>query len=272
MPVKHYLLNGRVMGISADRKTIVVTLPNPRPWNTATVSQFHVTLEHLDVAQQFTLCSHALTHSSTSENRQLRHDSNEEITGGCLGHLRCINYDETIGHYELTQPVTCHFGNTAERLVTVDFYVMDNTGESVALPTNVTASINRYYFEQAWTLDPDNTAQAANLTQTWGPNEQEGTGGALDISNSTWSYNYLTNTLTIKWESNNNKKIIATFDGQATFKFVSESFNSGFGWGVGDAVLTYTDFIDNGVELPYEVEVTTQYPYCTTKLTVDAQH
>ena len=274
MPVKHYLLNGRVMGVSTDLKTITVTLPNPRPWNTATVNQFHVTLEHFNSAQQFTLCSQALTHSSTSENRQLRHDNNEEITGGCLGHLRCINYDDTIGHYELTQPVTCHFGNTAERLESVDFYITDNTGETVTLPTNVTASINRYSFEAPWIFDPDNTAQASNITQTWGPNEQEGTGGAFDLpaADSTWSYNYLTNMITIKWENDTNQKIIAEFDGQAVFKFVSESWASGFGFIVGSPVLTYTDFLDFGTEVPYVTEILAQYPYCCAKLTVDAQH
>ena len=274
MPVKHYMLSGRTIGITADKKTLEVTLPNPRPWNSATVSQFHVTLAHLDTAQQFTLCSNALTESSTSENRQLRHDSGEEITGGCLGHLRCINYDETIGHYELTQPVTCHFGNTAERLETVDFHVEDNTGTAVEFPTNVTDSINRYAFTGAWTWDADNTAVAANLVQSWGPNEQEGTGGSFDLPNndSTWSFNYLTNIMTIKWESNNNKKVIADWDGQANFKFVSESWNSGFGFVVGASVLTYTDFLDHGIEVPYETEVITQYPYCCAKLTVDAQH
>ena len=126
----------------------------------------------------------------------------------------------------------------------------------------------------SWTWDADNTALAGNLTQTWGPNEQEGTGGAFDLPNddSNWSYNYLTNMITIKWEANNAQKIIAEFDGQATFKFVSESWASGFGFGVGSPVLTYTDFINNAVELPYEVEVITQYPYCCAKLTVDAQH
>ncbi len=274
MPVKHYLLNGRVMDIAADLKTITVTLPNPRPWNNATVSQFHVTLEHLDVAQQFTLCSKALTDSSTSENRQLRHDNNEEMTGGCLGHLRCINYDETIGHYELTQPVTCHFGNTAERLESVDFYVTNNTGETVALPTNVTDSINRFVFGGAWTWDADNTAQAGNLTQTWGPNAQEGTGGAFDLPNddSQWSFNYNTGMITIKWENNDNHKIIAEWNGQANFKFVSESWASGFGFVVGSSVLTYTDFINFAVVVPYEVEIITQYPYCCAKLTVDAEH
>ena len=161
MPTKHYILTGRNFTVDATKKTATVAIADPRPWRTATVSQFHVTLEHLDVAQQFTLCSDALTGTSTSANRQLRHDSGEEITGSILGHLRCINYDEVIGHYELTQPVTCNYGNTAERLESVDFYVVDNTGNSSALPTNVTSSINRYTFGGAWTFDADNTAQAA---------------------------------------------------------------------------------------------------------------
>ena len=274
MPTKHYVLPGRVIAVSADRKDMTVNFADPRPWRTASVSQFHITLEHLDVAQQFTLNSTALTAASTSNNRELRPDSNEEVTGTALGHLRCINYDETIGHYELTQPVTLNYGNTAERFESIDFFVTDNAGDRSVLPTNVTNSINRYYFEAPWTWDADNTAQAGNLTQTWGPNEAEGTGGAFDLpdDDSTWSYNYLTNVLTVKWENNNNHKIIAEFDGQAVFKFVSESWASGFGFNVGDPVLTYTDFLDNGTEVPYDVEVVSQYPYCCAKLTVDAHH
>ena len=275
MPVKHYILTGRVMSVDADTKVMTVTLPNPRPWSTCTVSQFHITLAHADVAQQFTLCSDALTQTSTSENRQLRHDSNEEITGANLGHLRCISYDATIGHYELTQPVTLHYGNTAERLVSVDFYVTDNAGNVNTLLTNVTESINRYAFAGAWTWDADNTAQAGNLTQTWGPNEQEGTGGAFDLPNndSQWSFNYNTNKITIKWENDNDQKIIADWSpDSAVFKFASESWASGFGFNVGDPVLTWTDYINNFNEVPYEVEINSQYPYCSAKLSVDALH
>ena len=275
MPVKHYILTGRVIAVDSAKKVMTVTLPNPRPWSTCTVSQFHITLAHADTAQQFTLCSDALTATSTSENRQLRHDSNEEITGANIGHLRCINYDAVIGHYELTQPVTLHYGNTAERLVSVDFYVTDNAGNSSVLPTNVTSSINRYNFAGAWTWDADNTAQAGNLTQTWGPNEQEGTGGAFDLPNddSQWSFNYTTNKVTIKWENNNNHKIIADWDpDNSVFKFSSESWNSGFGFSAGDPVLTYTDWINNSVDVPYEVEILSQFPYCCAKLTVDAHH
>ena len=185
MPVKHYILTGRVMSVDADTRVMTVTLPNPRPWSTCTVSQFHITLQHADVAQQFTLCSDSLTGTSTSENRQLRHDSYEEITGANLGHLRCISYDATIGHYELTQPVTLHYGNTAERLVSVDFYVTDNTGNVHTLLTNVTESVDRYDFAGDWLFDENNTNQAAVLTQTWGPTSDE-VGGALDLPGDDW--------------------------------------------------------------------------------------
>ncbi len=61
MPTKHYVLPGRVIAVSADTKDMTVTFADPRPWRSASVSQFFVTLEHLDVAQQFTLNSTALT-------------------------------------------------------------------------------------------------------------------------------------------------------------------------------------------------------------------
>ena len=55
-------------------------------------------------------------------------------------------------------------------------------------------------------------------------------------------------------------------------EFSSESWNSGFGFSAGDPVLTYTDWINNNVEVPYEVEILSQFPYCCAKLTVDAHH
>ena len=275
MPTKHYVLPGRVIAVDAARKVMTVNFADPRPWTSASVTQFHVTLEHGDVAQQFTLNSTALTAASTSNNRQLRPDSNEEVTGTALGHLRCINYDAVIGHYELTQPVTLSYGNMEQRFESIDFFVTDNAGVSSVLPTNVTSSTNRYAFAGAWTWDADNTAQAGNLTQTWGPNEQEGTGGAFDLPNddSQRSFNYTTNKVTIKWENDNNQKIIADWDpDNAVFKFASESWASGFGFNIGDPVLTWTDYINNFNKVPYVVEINSQYPYCSAKLSVDALH
>ena len=274
MPTKHYVLPGRVIAVDEAKKVMTVNFADPRPWTSASVTQFHITLEHGDSAQQFTLNSTALTAASTSNNRQLRPDSNEEITGTALGHLRCINYDATIGHYELTQPVTLSYGNTAERFESIDFFVTDNAGLSSVLPTNVTSSTNRYAFAGAWTWDADNTAQAGNLTQTWGPNEFTETGGAFDLPNddSFWVYSYTTGKITIKWENNDAQKIVAEFDLQATFKFISESWASGFGFGVGSAVLMWTDYINNYNALPYDVVINSQYPYCSAKLSVDALH
>ena len=369
MPTKHYVLPGRVIAVDANKKVMTVNFADPRPWTSASVTQFHITLEHGDSAQQFTLNSTALTAASTSNNRQLRPDSNEEITGTALGHLRCINYDATIGHYELTQPVTLSYGNMEQRFESIDFFVTDNTGNSNTLKTNVIDSVDRYDFAGDWLFDENNTNQAAVLTQTWGPTSEE-VGGALDLpgddwdltgtallvtdntnytwaetddtsgtitgntnstwtrdggtitilwggnantwykveigddlndlvavsdyndiytpgdvvwtkasgdflstSESTWTYSYDNGTITIKWEDDDDQKIVADWDAEAnTFVWASENWSSGFGFQEGSPVLSYSDYVYNDVPVPFVVEIVSQFPYCCAKLTVDAHH
>ena len=100
-------------------------------------------------------------------------------------------------------------------------------GLPVPFLMDVTEAIDRYAWEGEYVFDPDTTATAHELTHTWGPNEQGGTGGTVDFAGNgtTWSYSYATETGTIKWENNSATKWNITWDpDQAAFIFVSESW------------------------------------------------
>ena len=228
MPVKHYLLSGRVIEI--DGTTLTVNFADPRPWETVSVTQCHVTLTNSDESQheqQYCLRSNALTNVSTSGHRELRAGDNEEITSTALGHLKLIAVNGNFAHYELTMPVTMSFGNTANKMSSIDFYITDNADVPVQVPTNVTEAITRYDFSGSVQFDADGTDVATTMSWSWGPSPTT-MGGALyfpTANNSTWSYNYSTEVFKIKWENQNAQAINCDWDDTAgVMTFNNESW------------------------------------------------
>jgi hypothetical protein len=278
MPTKSYLITGRNLSVdNLDTATVMtVTLSNPRPLHTVTVSQCFLTLNvEEDTAQQYVLRSNALTDRSTSEHRELT-VSNEEKTGNALGHLRLIHRDAQVGHFELPQPVLLDFGNTPHRFPEIDFFVTNNVDDAVVLPINITNQIIRYDFSGAWTLDPDNEALAVTFEQTWGPNALDVVGGNFDWDGETHYFNWTwsTGAFVIKFENSETKKVTCSFNNEGLLTFVSENWPGGniFDWEVDSAVAWYVPWQMESFNLPYTEENLEGYPFCQLKLTCAAEH
>ena len=256
---------------------MTVTLSNPRPLNTVTVSQCFLTLTvEEDTAQQYVLRSNALTKRSTSEHRELT-VSNEEKTGNALGHLRLIHRDAQVGHFELPQPVLLDFGNTPHRFPEIDFFVTNNVDDTIVLPLNITNQIIRYDFSGEWTLDPDGAAETGvDFDQTWGPNANDVVGGNFVYDGETHYFNWThtTGAFIIKFENLETKKVTCSFNGEGLLNFVSENWPGGntFGWEVDSAVAWYNPWALESINLPYTEENLAGYPFCQLKLTCAAEH
>ena len=98
-------------------------------------------------------------------------------------------------------------------------------------------------------------------------------GDFLSTGDSTWSYSYGNGTITIKWEDDDDQKIVADWDAESnTFVWASENWSSGFGFQVGSPVLSYSDYVYNDVVVPTEVEILEQFPHASMQLTIDAAH
>ena len=278
MPTKSYLVTGRNLSLDelTDPTVMTVTLTDPRPLNTVTVSQCFLTLlVEEDTSQQYVLRSNALTERSTSEHRELT-VTNEEKTGNALGHLRLIFHDAHVGHFELPQPVLLDFGNTPHRFKEIDFFVTNNVDDKVVLPINITEQIERWDFSGEWTLDPDNTAATVNFDQTWGPNANDVVGGNFDYDEETHYFNwtYTTGVFIIKFENSDQKKVTCSFNNEGMLTFVSENWPGGnpFSWEVDSAVAWYNPWANEGILVPYTEERVAGYPFCQLKLTCSAEH
>ena len=222
---KHYYLTGPSFTMSTTTNandTMNLTFENPRALSNVTISHAGFTLDDSGTPGQLHLRSDALAKHTESRAREVD-SAGKETQSNILGHVT-LHHES---HYELSRPVNLSFGNFKHKMAAIDFYLTDSAGIIVPQKMQVTASITRYDFAGAWTFQP--WSEAVNFTQTWGPSEAGGTGGAVDLPGelpSTWSYNYGTNKMTLKWENNANTKIIADWDpANARFTFASETWD-----------------------------------------------
>ena len=279
MPRKQYYLSGNSFTANDKGDGLTVTFDNPRELQQVSVTHAGFTLDlgGPDPPPQLYLRSESLGAATHSRARTVS-SAGKESMSDVLGHVSLVQAHDlsSTGHFELTRPVSVNFGTFKGKMPTMDFFLTDHTGARVKFLYQITESIYRFQFAGAWSFDHDNTAQSTILTHTWGPSESGGTGGQFDLpldGTSSWSYNYETNKVTIKWENDDAQKIIGDWDADNyRFTFVSESWASGFGFSEGDALLSWLDWIDNGVELPGDEEIVTQHPYASMALSVDAAH
>ena len=230
---KQYILTGPSFQFEENDEEEVLELhakfENPRALRQVSVTHAGFTFDlGNSPPPQLYLRSKALAEYTTTSARELS-GQGAETSSDVLGHVALVHSSATsdTGHYELQRPVTLTFGTNPRKVQDFDFYVTDHAGLRKPFLMDVTEAIDRYSWEGEYVFDPDTTATAHELTHTWGPNEQGGTGGTIDFAGNgtTWSYSYATSTGTIKWENNSATKWNTTWDpDQAAFVFVSESW------------------------------------------------
>ncbi len=273
MPRKLYHLSGN--SFTTTEKELTVTFANPRELQQVTVTHAAFTLDlgGPDPPPQLYLRSTALGAATHSRARTVTAAGKEEMSD-VLGHVSLVQAHDlsSTGHFELTRPVAVNFGTFKGKMPTMDFFLTDHTGARVNFLFQVISSIDRYQWEGEYTLNP--TGNTVNISNMWGPNENEYVGGDLDypMVNSTWTYRYNTSVFVLKWENDNAKKINGVWDVASQAFTWTDGDPEGWGLLVGDPLLTFNDWTNHGIEIPIINEVTEQHPYASMALSVDAAH
>ena len=213
MPRKQYYLAGNSFTATPDQ--LQLTFANPRPLQQVTVTHAGFTLE-LKASippPQLYLRSTALGAATHSRARTMTQEGAESMSD-VLGHVSLVSAHDasSTGHFELTRPVSVNFGNFKGEMPTMDFFLTNHTGARVPFLFDVVSSIDRYQWEGQYTLNP--TGNTVDITNQWGPNENEYVGGDLNFPfvNSTWTYRYNTSVFVLKWENDGAKKINGVWD------------------------------------------------------------
>ena len=270
---KQYYLSGDSFTATDDELT--VTFDNPRELQSVSITHagFTLDLSGPDPPPQLYLRSAALAAATHNRARSVTAAGREGMSD-VLGHVSLVQAHDlsSTGHFELTRPVTVNFGNFKGKMPSMDFFLTNHTGTRVPFLFEIVSSIDRYQWEGEYTLNP--TGNTVNISNMWGPNENEYVGGDLDypIVNSTWTYRYNTSVFVLKWENDNAKKINGVWDVDNQRFTWTDGDPEGWGLVAGDPLLTFNDWTNHGVEVPVVNEVTEQHPYVSMQLSIDAAH